>query len=222
MTQMPHRTTRLPAWELELLFTIMPRIYADYRDPRRGPLALTYLYSETTDNEDSNFLKAVELQRGGYLRSLGMCRGSTENGYAGFEHSVERLKAFSFKETTEILPIDVAGNVNTGTEAAALADACRMLKGDLGIIAPPFHLMRAFMTTVTAIQRIKLPLRVYAIPGATAPWSEYVRHSQGTLENTRAGLITDELARLERYRAQEYGSMISAQEAISYLNWRDC
>ena len=83
-------------------------------------------------------------------------------------------------------------------------------------------MVRAFMTTVTALKRNgDIPVRVYAVPSAPLPWLEEAVHSQGTVKAPRAGLLVSELQRLEKYRAPEFGGLLSAQEVIDYLNWRD-
>lgn len=227
------RLTGLSPEELEALLLLEPRVFADYRDPARGKFAIVYNFSETTDSEDSGFLKIDELARTGATHQIGICKGSTEHGYAGYEHSFKRLGEIQFyriqerstpvvSNITRIVPILVEGNVNTGSEAEALIHyVATLLEGDIGIVAPAFHLMRAFMTTVSAMFRLNRISRVYAIVGAPLPWTEKVRHSQGTLQNTRAGLVADELGRLEKYRAPEFGSMFSAREVLGYLDWRD-
>lgn len=216
--------TGLSAEELQDFFLLAPRVFADYRDPKRGKFSLVYSFSETTDNEDSNFIKVMELFRAGATDAIGICKGSTECGYAGYEHSVGRLMHYGLDEIRDmafIASVRVLGNVNTGSEAEALMRQTFFLRGDVGIVAPPFHLMRAFMTTVSAMYRLDKKFRVYPIVGAPLPWFDKVRHSQGTLVNTRAGLLGNELERLEKYRAPNWGKMITPAQALEYLDWRD-
>ena len=213
------RLTNLSADDLEDFFLLLPRIYADYRDPRRGPLEMLYVYSETLDNEDSTFLRAVEMADAGLIKRLGIAEASRGYGYEGFDHSVGRLRAFGWEDRVPIVKFDQKEGINTLSEARALADWGRSHSGDIGIVAPAFHLARAFMTTVSAIRED--PVRVYAYPGVAIPWSERVVHSQGKLSNTRAGLLGDELQRLEKYRAAECGNLMSARQVLDYLNWRD-
>ncbi len=218
--------TNLPATDLEAMVLLTQRVFADYRSPRQGKFGLVYNYSETTDNEDSGLLKVVELARAGAALQFGICEGSTENGYAGYKHSVDRLAEWGFyggrRPDVSITPIKVRGNVNTGTEAEALVRYASVANiGDVGIVAPPFHLLRAFMTTVSAMLRLDKTLRIYAIMGDELSWTQEVRHSQGTLVRTREELLGTELERLEKYRTKECGSMISAQKGLEYLRWRD-
>lgn len=226
MTQ--QRVTNLSAEDLEAFFMLLPRIYGDYRDPRRGPFKLAYLYANTLSNEDSMFIRAVELANAGATESLGTSEGDLGFGYEGFDHSVQRLKAFGLKDEIPVQKFNVGGNVNTSSEAKLLAEYAKSIAGggrgggDIAVIAPQFHVIRAFMTTVTALKRNgDIPVRVYAVPGVPLPWLEEAVHSQGTVKLKRSELLVSELQRLEKYRAPEFGGMLSAQEVINYLDWRD-
>lgn len=224
----PARHTSLDAEELERFFELSARVFCDYRDPRRGRFKLLYVYSETLDNEESCFLRAVELAQASMMESLGIAEGDRSHGYEGFGHSVERLKAFGWKGNIPIVKFDIDGNVNTLSEAEHLADFGLAHKGDIGIVVPPFHLVRAFVTTVTALMHSRNKMnrtddltRVYAVPGVALSWMQQAVHSQGVLKNTRVGLLGSELERLEKYRVSKFGGMLSAKEVIDYLNWRD-
>lgn len=220
--------TGLSAADLEDFFRLLPRIYADHRDPKRGPFRMAYLYANTLSNEDSMFLRAIELAEAGMIELLGISEGELGHGYEGFDHSVERLRQLGWDGTIPIVKIDVGGNVNTGAEARKLAQYTknasfvRSWKGDgLAVIAPAFHLPRVFMTTVSALHHAELKLRVYPVAGMSLPWMEEAVHSQGTLKATRAKLLDGELQRLEKYRAPEYGGMLPPSEVLKYLDWRD-
>lgn len=217
--------TNLSADDLEAMVFLTQRVFADYRNMREGKFSIVYNFSQTTDNEDSGLHKIVDLARVHIVAQVGICEGSNEYGYAGYEHSVNRLKELGFftgrTSDAPIVPIKVRGNVNTGSEAEALVRFAATLGGDVGIIAPPFHLLRAFMTTVSAMYRLDKHLCVYAIMGQPLSWMQRVRHSQGTLKGTRDQLLLDEIKRLEKYRMPAYGSMLSAQRVLEYLHWRD-
>lgn len=214
--------TNLSANELEDFFLLLPRIYADYRDPQRGPLGMLYVYSETPDNEDSSFKRAIELADAGLVKNLGLAGSAGESGYAGYDHSIKRLIALGWRQRVQIMEFCMQGRkLNTLSEAKMLASWAdtRGRGEDIGIVAPPFHLVRTFMTTVSAMR--ENPVRVYAYPGVAISWSENVVHSQGIVRDTRAGLLVGELKRLETYRAPNYGNMATAREVLEYLKWRD-
>jgi hypothetical protein len=220
MTQ--QRITNLSVEEMETFFLLLPRIFCDYRDPSRGPYKIAFIYSNTPDNEDSSFLKAIELVNAGTVESLGTSEGERGRGYEGFDHSVERLKILGLKNNMPIVKFNVEGYANTGSEAQKLAEYARTIAdGDIAIIAPPFHMVRVFMTTVTALKRNDVSIRAYAVPGIPLPWLQEATHSQGIIKNIRSELLVGELHSLEKYRAAEFGSMLSAKDVIEYLNWRD-
>jgi hypothetical protein len=220
MTQ--QRITTLSAEEMEDFFLLLPRIFSDYKDPARGPYKMAFIYSNTPDNEGSSFLRAIELVHTGQAETIGITEGERGRGYEGFDHSVTRLRELGLKEETPLIKFDISGNINTGSEAQKLAEYARSVTGgDIAIIAPPFHIVRVCMTTVTALKRNNVSVRIYPVPGAPLSWREEATHSQGLLRKKRAELLGDELQRLEKYRAAEFGSMLSAKEVIEYLDWRD-
>lgn len=180
---------------------------------------MLYLFSETADNIDSSLIKAVELANAGLTRSVGICGTEAKNGFQGFDWTVERLHELGLKGGVPIVRIDLEEDLNTRTEAVALIAHARTLRGDVGIVAPAFHLIRTFMTTVSVIADTSVYF--FAISGTPLPWGEDVLHSQGILHNTRSGLISDELKRLEKYQAPEFGSIGNAHEVLSYLELRD-
>ncbi len=206
--------------ELADLVSLSARVFSDYRDPSRGSFAIAYLMSETSDNEQSVFLRAVELARSGQTQAIGICEGDTTNGYDGFDHSVECLKAVGYPEHVPIHRI-CTDPVNTLTEVQALVAHMAGSRGDIAIVAPPFHIVRSFMTAVTIAQQRRTKLHIYAVPGVPIPWNVKARHSQGTLTNMRTGLLGDELTRLKRYQASEYGSLMTPEAILRYLDWRD-
>lgn len=217
---MNKRLTKFSAKDLEDLLLLQPRIFSDYRDPRRGPFEMLYLYGETADNDVSHLLRAVELANKGAMKSVGITEGELGHGYAGFDATVLRLKALGWNSSIPIVKLGEGSVANTLTEARVLVTHALAVGGDIGIVAPAFHLMRAFMTTVTAIGN--MPIRVYAILGAPLRWDEEVVHSQGVVRDTRFGLFgNQELPRMEKYRAPEFGSLLSAENVLLYLEWRD-
>lgn len=216
---MGERPTTLSADELERFQILTPRIFSDYRNPNRGPLEMLYIYGETVDNDASTMLRAIEFANAGAMKSIGIAEGELGHGYAGFDETVSRLKMLGWKSSMPIVMLDSGGIANTRTEANALVAHALAVGGDIGIVAPAFHLVRAFVTTVTAIG--EHPIRVYATPGMPLSWNEHVVHSQGVVRNTRSGLLGGELQRLEKYRTPEYGSLYTAQQVLEYLEWRD-
>ena len=217
------RVTSLSPEDLEDLFLLAPRIFCDYRDPTRGPLEMLFIFGQTSDNADSCFVRAVELAKMGATKALGISDGDLGHGYDGFDSSVDRLKQLGWGHGGVFPPIvkfDLNANVNTRSEALALAEWTKEHPGDIGVVATQFwHIVRGLTTLVTVLKG--LPTHVYAYPGISMPWGERVRHSQGTVTNTRVGLQPGELQRMEKYQAPEFGGLFTAKQVIEYLNWRD-
>jgi len=211
--------TRFEVDELEALLFLSQRVLADYRDPRRGPLQMLYIFANTTDNADSTFVRAVDMEQSGAMKNLGLAEGTLGHGHAGFSASLKRLRQLGWSDSVPVRALDVDGVVNTLREAEELHDYSIYHRGDIGIVAPPFHLVRAFVSVVSTIAAH--PMRVYAYPGVPLPWSEEVVHSQGVVRGTRSNLLKSELERLAKYRASEFGGLLSAREVLQYLDWRD-
>ncbi len=211
--------------ELIDLLRLQVRVAHDYRPVYRGALGLLFVFSQTPDNADSLFHKFGQMRRNKEMELLGITDGDLGHGYAGFRASVDRicelgpyLMGFPYKR------FDVGGNVNTGSEAKALAEYCKS-EGitDVGVLAVPFMQLRAFMTAMTALRNAGLDrtVRLYSYSGEPLDWQKKVAHSQGTLIGQRKDFLKSELERIDRYRGEKYGSLASAQEVLDYLDWRD-
>ena len=210
--------------ELQELFILSNWILHDCRHPNKKPLELLYCYGETEDNWDSVLKKAVALANSGLTKVVGICSAMSANGYPGFEYGRDELRRLGLKKKIAIEPIDVIAedDVNTLSEARGVAGFISDKSfADVGIIAAPFHMVRAFMTTVTAMQDGSN--WVYGYTGAVLPWNEYSTYSQGALVeiHRRVGLLSYELERIEKYRAAEFGGLFSPREVLRYLVDRD-
>ncbi len=216
---MPQVTT-FTGEEFEQLYFLAHRVLRDVRNPRRGRFAIAYAFAQTSDNEDLSLMKVADMLRNRDTRVIGLCHGETANGYPGYDVWEKKLYAAYRLCRGNVVRIYAPGNVNTRTEATALVRYMKGRQGDVAVIAPSFHLVRVFMTMVAELQKYHPELRVYPI-AADGPWLERVRHSQGVVEDTRAGLLIGELQRIDRYRLPEYGGMPSPAEVLEYLDWRD-
>lgn len=201
-------------------FQLWPMVLADHKPDGRGSSAMAYLFANTVDNVSSQAKRAVLLAKEGRTNCIGICEGSTANGYPGFAYYVDELRRGGLRNDFPIVPLQVHGNVNTLSEARALVAWMGLCEGDLDIITPAFHLLRAFMTIVTQVRKEGIARRVYAVVGTTLPWDEEALHSQGALRATREDLILSEFARLAEYQAPEKGGMLPPGEVIKYLRGR--
>ena len=95
------------------------------------------------------------------------------------------------------------------------------------LVAPPFNLPRALLTTLSALKRLRgapsAPrLHVFSVAGGRsggAWWGEAAAHSQRAGGRTRTELVSGELDRLVSYAAK--GDLISPTEALQMLDERD-
>ena len=95
------------------------------------------------------------------------------------------------------------------------------------LVAPPVHLPRALLTTLSVLKRLRgapsAPrLHVFSVAGGRsggAWWGEAAAHSQGAVGRTRTELVSGELDRLVSYAAK--GDLISPTEALQMLDERD-
>ena len=95
------------------------------------------------------------------------------------------------------------------------------------LVAPPFNLPRALLTTLSALKQLRgapsAPrLHVFSVAGGRsggAWWGEAAAHSQGAAGRTRTELMSGELDRLVSYAAK--GDLISPTEALQMLDERD-
>jgi hypothetical protein len=179
-----------------------------------------YLYAQTTANSDSVIQSGADVWHRGEAACLLVIEATAGKGYDGFKVWKKRLSELSVPESC-IKKISLGDREhNTLTEALALVQHARQnaFKA-IYIIAPPFHLPRAFMTTVRAASHILPPLQIYSIVGATEPWNESVVHSQGILRARRYELIGEELLRIDRYQHKK--NISSFAETKDYLDRRD-
>ena len=148
--------------------------------------------------------------------------GENKHGYPGFETWRKELLRMGVSDKA-IVPLraeTINESVNTLTEAQALVRYA-LTQGwrHVYITAAPFHQLRAFITTVSVLLREYPELLVYNAVGTPLPWSERVRHSQGTLITTRKGLLTTEMERIHSYHLK--GNLVSPEEVLAYLERRD-
>ena len=180
-----------------------------------------YLFGQTQDNEKSVFLSAQELVTHALVRRILISDALPKCGYPGGNTWREDLKGLGIDSTViEEVPVEPTNTLNTLIEAEALIrHAKNKHYKSVIIIAAPFHQERAFMTAVTVAMREYPDLYLYSYPGRALAWEEQVAHSQGTVIASRAGLISGEQERIDKY--QKKGDLASYSEVLAYLRKRD-
>lgn len=188
-------------------------------DTKPKKVDIIYVFAQTSDNQLSVLKTAANLcwDRCGDSQII-LCDGSTDTGYPGYLSWARLLLSFGVPSGS-ILGLQVEENVNTLSEATTLVKlASSQNKKNIIIICPPFHQARAFMTTVSESLRLGLNLNIYNNPADPEDWTKTVFHSQGTLKDSRSGLIKAEIERIEKYTRQ--GDIAESKDIIAYLNKR--
>ena len=164
-----------------------------------------YLFTETPDNQESVLQRSAELFHEGKASHLLLIdnQGGSEPGYPGAPPWQKRLRELKVpKEKVFLIPF-TAPVLHTLSEACAMA---RFVKeygwNRVIVIAPPFHLPRCFLSTVTAGRHFNPGLRVYNQVGFTASWYGHAVHSQKAVQGLRKDLIVEEVPRIKRYQRQ--------------------
>ena len=179
-----------------------------------------FLYSQTADNEQSVIEAAKKSKRSGLADNWLIMQKEAISGYEGFDIFQKSLIGAGIEqENIQGIPSDKE-ILHTLIESLAAVDFCKK-KGyqSLLVSAAPFQQLRAFMTAITAAERLYPSLKIYSLAGAAFPWNETVVHSQGKTTGTRASLIEGEIERIRIYG--EKGDLLKVPEVLSYLEKRD-
>ena len=189
-----------------------------------------YPFTETPDNQASVLLRCEELfkftRRNNSTFPILLIDNQTgsEPGYPGAPAWKKSLNKLGVAESDIMLIPLTETPFHTLSEAFTTVRFVQQKQWrKLVIVAPPFHLLRCFLSVVTAIQTLKVDLKVYCQVGITQPWYEYAVHSQGKTRGKRKNLIVGEIRRIVKYRRKNNQSapLCSTDAALEYLEWRD-
>jgi hypothetical protein len=187
------------------------------------PVDGLFLFGQTEDNQQAAFATAKSFLQNGHTDKV-LCLGTKAmSGYPGFAVWQREMQKLGIGEE-QLLPVP---SVPADTEllhtlieaTSAVQYAKKQGFKTMAVTAAPFQQPRALMTAITAALRHYPGLYLYSLPGKAMPWQEEVVHSQGKLEDTRAGLISGEMERIRCYHDQD--DLISVEQALDYLNRRD-
>lgn len=188
--------------------------------PAQGIEAL-FLFGQTVDNQDSAFDTAERLHRRYPGLQLLMLAGGPRSGYPGFDPWQRALTARGIA-SCDIHPLPPADSpiLHTRIEAQALVSylevkTCRRV----GVVAAPFHQVRAFMTAISVAMESGCRTRIYSCPGTPLAWMEAASHSQGAHNGNRLDLIDQELRRIDTY--QRKGDLADTRAILTHLRERD-
>lgn len=187
------------------------------------PADALFLFGQTEDNQESAFAVAQQLLQQERIRKVLFLNTGPISGYPGFESWKNALVRAGVEEALlEPVPSVPANTeiLHTGIEASSLVALARERQYKrLIVTASPFQQPRAYMAAVTATLKNYPELYLYSHPGKPLPWKEEVVHSQGKVQDARAGLISGEMERIREYHKK--GDLASIDEVIAYLNRRD-
>ena len=187
------------------------------------PADALFLFGQTKDNQESAFAVARQLLQQKRIKKVMFLHTGPISGYPGYASWKKALMRAGVEEgLLEPVPPAPAdtGILHTGIEATSLvAHAKKMQYKRLIVTASPFQQPRAYMAAVTAALKSYPELYLYSHPGKALPWKEEVVHSQGKVQDARAGLISGEMGRIREYHKK--GDLASVGEVIAYLNKRD-
>lgn len=173
---------------------LLVRIYSDELPKTASAI---YLVSETADNENSVLDMGANLVHDGYTDTIAIAGFGAQRGYPGFLSWISLLRMDRQLVGTQVIPIpwvDRDGAFDTRTELIDLISYATEMKWEtIILVAPPFHLARAFMCAVCEVINQRSDLKVYAKSGFVDPWDETVIHSQGNAVARRKDLIFIEL-----------------------------
>ena len=156
---------------------------------------------------------------------VGVLRGTTEHGYAGYNLYKRELMRRRVPDMA-IIPIDllpedeVKKQLNTYTEAKALISYCGYKKVHaIYLVAPYFHQMRASTTIISNLDLENPELWIFNKAANPPPWNVPILHSQGVFAGTLSELEFSELDRLFEYH--EKGFLVSCAEVMDYYEKRN-
>ncbi|MDX5420535.1 MAG: YdcF family protein [Hymenobacteraceae bacterium] len=187
------------------------------------PLDGLFLFGQTEDNQAAAFETASQLVQNKRIDKVFCLNTVPLSGYPGYAIWSKQLGLIGIgDDILEPVPPVPAGTqlLHTRIEAESMIlHAKKQGYTHLVVTAAPFQQPRAFMTAVTLALQEYPELYLYSMPGKALPWQDEVTHSQGKVEDTRAGLIAGEIERINCYHKQ--GDLASVGDVLDYLNRRD-
>lgn len=180
-----------------------------------------YLFSQAPDSEKSVITAGVTLFRKNPLCPLIAISGelSKKYGYAGCPVWTRKLLESLPSNILITIPWDSNrfDTLNTFSEAIGLVEYARENEWDsVVIVAPRFHILRCFVSTVSALILHHPQLKVYAHAARRPQWFEKITHSQ-----CRETATPLEFTVVERRKILNYKNLLRPPAILEYLRWRE-
>ena len=145
--------------------------------------------------------------------------GTTRSSTGRAQHFMNLAHAPTYPDDFEIHKWKHS-TIHTLREAKAAVTACKAAGASaLVVVATPFHLPRALLTTLSVAAQSDKHLKIYSHTGLPLRWDETVAHSQGMLVGDRESLLDSEMERMFVYHRK--GDLMRPSEALEALRKRD-
>ena len=178
-----------------------------------------YLFVEHEDNEDSSFKGVIELIDKNAAAEIFLMNHGKYAGSPGYMHWHEKLEKYVGSGRIRPIRIDNPLGINTMSESIALLRyAYEEKRKSFYLVAPPFHILRAFMTAASVAIRHGSEINFFAYPGAPQDLNKSVKHSQGKGPFPRWKWFELELESIRTYSSQK--DLEPIQRIIQYMNNR--
>lgn len=173
-----------------------------------------YLFGVTSDNENSTFISARKLLDKGLTERVLIDNMPPQNGFSGFSEWSKKLSEL-YGIHPQGLDIDTSKGYNTLTEAESLVRySSKENLNSLYLITPPFHLLRAFMTTSSVAIREDPGVNFFAYGGAEQDWNQVMEYHLW-VTSRRIDSIKSEIERIKKYQAK--GDIESTKKIMDYI-----
>lgn len=160
-----------------------------------------YVFIETEDNWGSAFRAASGLIKRDAATEVYSVWHKKWKGSPGYEKWKDKLERFVGFGRVKYIGLDDLRRVNTLSESMALIRFANENQMDsFYLVAPPFHMLRAFMTAVSVAISYGVKINLFAYPGVPQDLNQIVAHSQGEVRKSRRDIFeTEELPRIKTY-----------------------
>lgn len=170
------------------------------------PAEIGYVVGETRDNLLQSLLTAATIFKKGQIKTIAILdpRSPSYNyGYPGPGYCIEELINFNVSrdKITIISSNKPLENINTASELSIVAEYLKEVgyKGNLVLISPWFHILRSYITLLTALMENTDKVIVNALSVSLPPYEKII-HSQGLQKGTRTEIFVQEIIKCIKYK----------------------
>lgn len=180
-----------------------------------SPSEIGYVVGETTDNLPQSLSSAAIILKQGKIKKVAILDPKSpvyDHGYPGPEYCLKGLMDLGVRQDKIIVisPDKPFESINTASELSIVAEYLKETgyKGNLVLIAPWFHILRSYITLLTALRQNTDKVIVNALSVPLPPYEKVV-HSQGVQTGTRLEIFFQEIVKCIKYK-----NLIRAGEAL--------